>query len=167
METSVVRTLVVDDYLPWRRFLCSELQKQPRFRVVEEGKDGLDAIQKAQERELDLILLDVGLPKLNGIEAARKIREAGVISAILFVSENRSTEIVEEAFRSGGRGYVVKSDAASGLFPAIEAVLHGRQFVSRSLSRVTACSDLTTHSALARRRQDSVDSYQTYTQLLR
>ena len=166
LETSVVRILVVDDYLPWRRFLCSALQKQPRFKVVEEGADGIEAIQKAQECELDLILLDVGLPKLNGIEAARRIREVGTATAILFVSENRAPEIVEEAFRSGAMGYLVKSDAGSGLLPAIEAVLDGRPFVSRSLFPVM-CSDSSTHSIFAGRTQSAVDPYQTYTQLLR
>jgi CheY-like chemotaxis protein len=80
-----------------------------------------------------LVLLDIGLRALNGIEAARRIRQVSPKAKILFISENRSVEIVEEAFRAGGSGYVIKSDAGSELLPAIEAVLQGKRFVSAGL----------------------------------
>jgi CheY-like chemotaxis protein len=110
------------------------LGKQPELRIVGEVSDGLEAVQVAQELQPDLILLDIGLPALNGIEAARRIREVSPSSKILFMSENRSPDIAEEAIRTGASGYVVKSDAASDLLPAIKAVLEGKRFTSASLA---------------------------------
>jgi DNA-binding NarL/FixJ family response regulator len=94
----------------------------------------LKRFQIAQQLQPDLILLDIGLPTLNGIEAARRIREVSPKSRILFVSENRSPEIADEAFRTGACGYVVKAAATSELLPAVEAVLQDKRFVSVSLT---------------------------------
>ena len=124
---------VVDDFEPWRRFACSALSREPELEFVGEVSDGLAAIQKAQELQPDLILLDIGLPSLNGIPAGRRIREVSPKSKILFVSENRAEDTVMETFRTGGRGYVVKSDAGSELLPAIRAVLRGELFASACL----------------------------------
>jgi DNA-binding NarL/FixJ family response regulator len=129
-----VRVFVVDDYEPWRRFVSTTLQKQQGLQVIGEAVDGLEAVQKARQLQPDLILLDIGLPTLDGIEAARRIRELSPKSRILFVSENRSWDIAEEALRTGAGGYVVKSDAASELLPAVNAVLGGKRFVSASLA---------------------------------
>jgi len=125
---------VVDDYAPFRHFVRSALQKLSQLQVIGEASDGMEAVQKAKELGPDLILLDIGLPTLNGIEAAGRIREVSPTSKILFVSENRSRGLTEEALRSGADGYVVKSNAASELLPAVEAVLQGKQFVSISLA---------------------------------
>jgi DNA-binding NarL/FixJ family response regulator len=86
---------VVDDYPPWRRFFSATLQKRPELQVISEASDGLEAVQQAQQLHPDLILLDIGLPSLNGIEVAREIRELSPTSKILFVSENRSLDVVE------------------------------------------------------------------------
>jgi DNA-binding NarL/FixJ family response regulator len=134
LEGSITRILVVDDYEPWRRFVSTTLQKQPELQIVGEVTDGFEAVQKAQQLQPDLILLDIGLPTLNGIEAARRIRELSPKSRILFLSENRSWDIAEEALRTGAGGYVVKSDAVGELLPAVEAVLKGKRFVSASLA---------------------------------
>jgi DNA-binding NarL/FixJ family response regulator len=138
LNTTSIRVLVIDDYEPWRRLLSSTLQKQPEYRVIGEASDGLQAVQQAQQLQPDLILLDIGLPTLNGIEAARRIREFSPTSKLLFVSENRSLDIVEQALSTGADGYVVKSDAASELLTAIKAVLEGEGFVSTSLSDGTS-----------------------------
>jgi DNA-binding NarL/FixJ family response regulator len=130
-----VRILVVDDYEPWHRFISTILQKQPELQIIGRVSDGVEAVLQSQQLQPDLILLDIGLPTLNGIEAARQIREVSPTSKILFVSENRSPDIAEEALRVGARGYVVKSDTSSELLPAIEAVLQGKQFVSAALAR--------------------------------
>lgn len=92
----------------------------------------MEAIQRSAELQPDLVLLDIGLPKLNGIEAARRICVVAPGSTILFVSENRCQMVAEEALRVGAstRGYVVKSDACSDLLPALEAVTQGKQFLS-------------------------------------
>jgi DNA-binding NarL/FixJ family response regulator len=126
-----MRILVVDDYEPWRRFVCSTLGNRPELEVVGELSDGLEAVHKTQELQPDLILLDIGLPTLNGIEAARRMLQLTPQPKILFVSENHAADIALEALRAGGSGYVVKSNAASELLPAVNAVLEGRRFVSK------------------------------------
>ena len=134
MRDAVVQILVVDDYEPFRRFLRRKLQSRPELQIVREASDGLQAVQQAQQLQPDLILLDIGLPTLNGIEAARRIREVSPSSTILFVSENRSPDIAEAALSTGACGYVVKSDAAGELLPAVKAVIEGKHFVSASLA---------------------------------
>jgi DNA-binding NarL/FixJ family response regulator len=130
-----VRVLVVDDFEPWQQFVSTTLQKQPELQIIGRVYDGLEAVQQAQQLQPDLILLDIGLRSLNGIEAARQIRKVAPTCKILFVSENRSADIAEEALSTGAGGYVVKLDAASELLPAVEAVLQGKRFVSASLTR--------------------------------
>ena len=125
---------MVDDYEPWRSFLTRTLQKKLELQVVSEASDGLEAVQKAQELQPDLILLDIGLPTLNGIAAARRILHYAPKIKILFVSEQRSSDIAKEALGTGAKGYVVKSKAATDLWPAVEAVLQGKQFVSANLT---------------------------------
>lgn len=133
MLKSLFRVLIVEDFERWRHFYRSALQKQSEFQVIGEVSDGMAAVQQAQDLRPDLILLDIGLPALNGIEAARRIREVSPASKILFVSENRSAAIFEEALGTGAGGYVFKSDAGRELLPAINAVLEGKRFVSASV----------------------------------
>ncbi len=95
--------------------------------------DGSEAVQKAADLKPDLIVLDIGLPKLNGIEAARQIRQFSPNSRIVFLSQNNDLDIVRAALSTGALGYVCKADSQSDLLPAIEAVLQGRQFVSSSI----------------------------------
>jgi DNA-binding NarL/FixJ family response regulator len=95
--------------------------------------NGLEAVQEAEELKPDLILLDIGLPKLNGIEAARRIRQLSPSSKIIFLSLYDSLDIVQAALGTGALGYVVKTDAQRELLPAVDAVLQGKQFVSSSL----------------------------------
>jgi DNA-binding NarL/FixJ family response regulator len=146
MKTSTVRVLVVDDYEPWRRYVSSTLQKQPRLQVVGEASDGLEAVKKAEELQPDLILLDIGLPTLNGIEAARRIRKVSPMSKILFLSQNYSLDVAAEALSTGASGYIVKSNAASDLPAAVEAALRGKQFVSARLA-VLASKDVAVERA--------------------
>jgi DNA-binding NarL/FixJ family response regulator len=127
------RFLLVDDYEPWRRYVDSQLIASPQWRIAGEAADGLDAVHKAQALRPDLILLDIGLPSLNGIAAARRILARDKGSRILFLSENSSGDIVRAAMSAGGRGYVLKSDAGRELLPAMEAIVEGRQFISSSL----------------------------------
>lgn len=134
LKRSTIRVLVVDDYEPWRRFVSTTFEADPELQIIGEASDGLQAIHQAQQLQPDLVLLDIGLPALNGIEAARQIRHLSPKSKILFVSENRTWEIAEKALWSGGKGYVVKSDAANDLLRAVEAVLKGKQFISASLA---------------------------------
>ena len=102
MTPSLISILVVDDHEPWRQKICSILQTRPELRVVAQVEDGVAAVQAAEELKPDLILLDIGLPRLNGIQAARQIQQVSPNSKILFLSENRSRDIAEEALRTGG-----------------------------------------------------------------
>ncbi|HKN77027.1 MAG TPA: response regulator transcription factor [Candidatus Acidoferrum sp.] len=131
-----VRILLVDDFKPWRFFVSSLLQKNPDWQIVCEASDGMEALQKAEKFQPDLILLDIGLPRLNGIEAALSIRELSPRSKILFLSENRSSEVAAAALSAGGHGYAVKSDGADELLLAVEAVLLGKRFVSNTFAGV-------------------------------
>jgi DNA-binding NarL/FixJ family response regulator len=122
--------LVVDDFEPWRHFVSSIILMKPELLVVGEASDGSEAVQKAVELKPDLILLDIGLPTLNGIEAARQIRKLVPESRIIFLTQETSADLVQEALSLGARGYVVKANVASDLLAAVEAVLAGKQFVS-------------------------------------
>jgi DNA-binding NarL/FixJ family response regulator len=134
VATSLIRVLIVEDYEPFRRFVLSELRKRSELQVIAEVSDGLVAVRKAEELQPDLVLVDIGLPALNGIEVARQIREISLSSKILFVTENRSADLAEEALKTGAGGYVVKSDAGNELLLAVQAVLEGKRFISASLS---------------------------------
>ena len=134
MAASPVEVLVVDDYEPFRRFVLSILEERPELQIIGEASDGLEAVQKAEELRPDLILLDIGLPILNGIEAARQIRRLVQESKIIFVSQESSADVVQEAFRVGALGYVVKMDAGSALLNAVSAVLRGEALASSRLA---------------------------------
>jgi len=134
LETSSSRVLVVEDSEPFRKFVCSALRKRPELQVVGEVIDGLEAVERAEQVQPDLIVLDIGLPSLNGIEAGRRILKSSPKSKIVFVSQESSDDVVREALGTGARGYVVKTDAGSELLEALDAVLRGGHFVGRRFS---------------------------------
>jgi DNA-binding NarL/FixJ family response regulator len=111
------------------------LATRPDFQVVGQAFDGLEAIQKAQELQPDLILLDIGLPELNGIEAARQIRILSPKSRIIFVTQESSLDIIGECLRLGAHGYVKKVCAGSELLVAIDTVVQDKQFVSPGFAK--------------------------------
>jgi DNA-binding NarL/FixJ family response regulator len=121
---------VVDDYEPFRRFVRSTLRKRPTLQIVGEASDGLEAVQKAEELKPDLILLDIGLPTLNGIEVAHRISTVAPESKVIFVTQESSPDVMQATFSLGAWGYVLKAKAASDLLEAVEAVLLGKRFVS-------------------------------------
>jgi CheY-like chemotaxis protein len=131
MEKST-RVLIVEDYAPFRRFLRTTLEQKAGLEIIGEASDGMDAIRKSQDLKPELILLDIGLPELNGIEIARRVRRLSPKPKILVVSENRSWDIIAEALRSGADGYVIKSDAGRELLLAVESVLQSNRFISAS-----------------------------------
>jgi DNA-binding NarL/FixJ family response regulator len=131
LQLSSVRILVVDDFEPWRHFVSSLLlQKKPELQVVGEASDGLEAVQKAVELNPDLILLDIGLSTLNGIEAARQIRKLVPDSKIIFLSQESDADVLQESLSLGAQSYVLKAKAGSELLAAVETVISGKTFVS-------------------------------------
>lgn len=126
-------TLIVEDFAPFRRYALLTLQQRADFQAVYQAEDGLEGVRRAQELRPDLILLDIGLPDLNGIEAARRIRKISPGSKIIFLTQESSAEIVQEAFNLGAQGYLLKSDMDRELLLAIDAILQGKQFVSSGL----------------------------------
>jgi DNA-binding NarL/FixJ family response regulator len=130
---SSIRILIADDYADWRRQVRLLLQARPEWQVIAEASDGSEAVQKVEELKPDLILLDIGLPKLNGIEAAWRIRQLSPSSKIVFLSQNNDRDFVRAALGTGVLGYVHKTDAAGELLTAVDAVLRGKQFVSSIL----------------------------------
>jgi DNA-binding NarL/FixJ family response regulator len=149
----LIRVLVVDDLEPWRRFVSSTLQEQPNMQVVSGVCDGLEAVRKAEELLPDLIVLDIGLPKLNGIEAARQIRKLAPNAKILFLTQESSDDVVDEAFSVGAQGYVIKIQAGTELLTAVQTVLRGEQFVSDGLA-------VREYSEIAERYRKSKEGYQ-------
>ena len=127
--TARVRVLVVEDFAPYRQFICSTLASMGSLQIIAEVSDGVEAVQEAVKLQPDLILLDIGLPSLNGIEAARQIRKLAPESKIIFLTQESSADVVQEALNLGARGYVVKMKAASELLTTVEAVLLGKTFV--------------------------------------
>ncbi len=130
---SFLSVLVVEDYEPFRRFIGSVLRKRPGLQIVGEASDGLQAVQKAKELQPALILLDIGLPTLDGIEAACRISRLVPSAKVLFVSQNSDADVVIAALSNGAKGYVRKENALTDLLAAVDAVLRGDRFVSRGL----------------------------------
>jgi DNA-binding NarL/FixJ family response regulator len=119
----------VDDSHAWRRTVRSILEQHLDLVVICEGSDGLEAVQKSEELQPDLVLLDIGLPNLNGMEAARKIRQVAPGSRILFLTSYDWPELVHEAMSIGALGFVVKLKAERDLLRAVSTVMRNEQFV--------------------------------------
>ena len=110
------------------------LRNRPEVQVIAEASDGMEAVQMAGQFQPDLILIDVGLPKLSGINAARQISKLAPKAKIVFVTQESSPDIAQVAFSTGAVGYVMKMCAGGDLLPAVDAALDGRQFLSSVLS---------------------------------
>lgn len=131
---SVTRILIVDDFVPWQHLVLWLLEPETGLQIISTAVDGTEAVQKAEELKPDLILMDLSLPGMNGIEATRQTRIVSPGSKVLFLTHHSEPDIVQAAFDAGASGYVLKSDFNADLIPGVRAVLLGQKFVSRSLT---------------------------------
>src|SRR5215469_4268237 len=129
-----IKILVVDDFAQWRSMLRSLLEANSDFKVIAEARNGCEAIEKAGQLHPDVVLLDVGMPLLNGLEAAPRIRQVSPGSKIVFLTQLHDDDIRTAAFAMGADGYVLKSNMAGKLISAIQAALDGRQAMHTTLS---------------------------------
>ena len=125
----LLKVLVVEDNPHFTRFLIALLEESASYQIVGQANDGLDGIRKAEDLQPDLILLDLGLPKMNGMEVLRRVRKLSPHSKVLIISQDSSPELVDAALSLGASGYLAKSDADE-IPQAVEAVLQNKQFVS-------------------------------------
>lgn len=126
---------MVEDFEDFRLHINSLLEGQPEFQVVGAASDGLEAVVKAQELRPDVVLMDIGLPTIDGLEAARRIREHAPETNIVFLTQETDADVVKEALNLGALGYVVKRQAGRDLLAALTAVRKGKRFVSEGLAR--------------------------------
>ena len=147
--------LVIEDFDPFRQYICSTLRNSPKLQVIGEASDGLEGVQKAEDLQPDLIVLDIGLPTLDGLEAARRIRKLCPESKLLFLTAESDVDVVEKALALGAQGYVVKTRAGAELLLAVEEVRRGKQFVSGGVTglcnnRANSAADITPHGSTAK-----------------
>jgi DNA-binding NarL/FixJ family response regulator len=129
-----IRILVADDFSQWRSVVRTILQNRPEWRIVCEANNGEDAVQKTAEYEPDIALLDIGMPILNGFEAAARIQRSSPSCKIIFLTQNNDLEIAQNAMRMGVAAYVLKANAYCDLPVAISAALDRTVFVSATLT---------------------------------
>jgi len=143
--TSLHRVLVVEDHEPFRRVICELLQQRGDLLVVGEAVDGLDAVCQAEALRPDVVMLDIGLPMLSGIEVAGRIRARVPDAKLMFVTNESSMEVVDQAFSGGAHGYVYKPRALRDVLPVLDTIIRGGRFVSGGLERIAQGDSLASH----------------------
>lgn len=136
-----VRVLVVDDFDLWRQFIVLALAERSEIQIVAEAENGSTAIQKAKELQPDIMILDIGLPDIDGLQVARQISVLSPKTRIIFLTETYGQDMVAAALGAGGLGYVVKSHAAKDLIPALQAVLLGDRFIGPKAAKFPPRAD--------------------------
>jgi DNA-binding NarL/FixJ family response regulator len=132
---ALARILVVEDSEDWRKLIVCLLREVPAFEIVGEALDGVHAIQMAGKMQPTVVLLDIGLPRLNGIQAGACILKVAPGAKIIFVSQEFDRDLIDAAMEIGAYGFVLKSDAGEALIPAIRAVTRDQKFMSDELVR--------------------------------
>lgn len=136
----MVSVLVVDDVEDWRKSISALLKKDPSLEIVGEASDGVRAVQMAGELQPTIILLDINLPRFDGILAGGWIRKLSPDSKIIFISQEFDSDVVHAAMEIGSSVFVLKSDLAENLISAIRAAMRGEKFMSNELIRYLSWS---------------------------
>ena len=133
---SSVSILIADDHELFRRGVAAELSQVPGWIIAAEATNGRDAVALASELKPDIVVLDLTMPELNGLEAARQITAADPSARILILTAHESEQLVREVLNAGARGYVLKSDAGRTLVSALQALLGGGSFFTSNVARM-------------------------------
>jgi DNA-binding NarL/FixJ family response regulator len=131
---AIFRILVADDHEVVRKGLVSLLQQQPDWQVCGEAGDGREAVEKAQQLKPDVVILDIGMPTLNGLEAARQILKTNPSARVLILTLHDSDQVVRDVLNAGARGFLLKSDAARDLVAAIEALRRDKTYFTSKVA---------------------------------
>jgi len=132
----MLRVLIADDHEVARRGIRALLESHPGWEVCGEAKDGRETVELANQLKPDVTLLDIGMPNLNGLEAARKILAVSPDAAILILTMHDTDHVVREVLRAGARGFLLKSDAGRDLVAAVEALQQQRTFFTTRVSQM-------------------------------
>ena len=143
--TALHRVLVVEDHEPFRRALCGLLRQRPDVQIVGEADDGIDAIRQAEALRPDVVMLDIGLPTVSGIEVGDRIRASMPDARLMFVTNESSLDIVEHVYKRGAHGFVYKPRAQRDVLRVFESIVRGSRFVSGGLERVERGDSLASH----------------------
>jgi DNA-binding NarL/FixJ family response regulator len=131
-----LRLLVADDHEVVRKGLCALLQAQPGWEIAAEASDGREAVEKAKKVKPDVTVLDIGMPYLNGLEAARQILKEVANTKVLILTMHDSDSLIREVLNAGARGYVLKTDAGSDLVNAVDAVRRNKTFFTPKVAQM-------------------------------
>ena len=143
--TTPQRVLVVEDHAPFRSMICKLLRQRMDVDIVGEANNGLDAIRQAETLRPDVVVLDIGLPSLNGLDVAGRLRTLIPNAKLMFVTIESSLDVVEQAFSIGAHGYVYKPRALRDVLPVLDAIVRGGRFVSGGLARIAQGDSLASH----------------------
>ena len=130
-QSQIIKILVVDDHEQVRKTICDLLRQEKSWQVICEAADGQEGVLASEKLQPDIVVLDISMPTLGGIEAAVRIRWAAPKTRIVFLSQHNSKALMDAALATGAHGYVTKSNAGIDLIRAIRAVLEGEKFVSQ------------------------------------
>jgi DNA-binding NarL/FixJ family response regulator len=131
-----IQILLADDHEVVRKGLRALLESQPGWKVVAEATDGREAVEKARDMHPDVAIVDIGMPSLNGLEATRQIVKKAPRTRVLVLTMHDTNPLIQQVVKAGARGYVLKSDVASDLVSAVEALCRDQTFFTSKVSQI-------------------------------
>lgn len=136
MASKIIRTMIVDDHTLFRKGLKLILESDNEIKVIEEAKDGEEALKKAQVFKLDIIIMDINMPILNGLDSLKKMKELGVTSKVIILTAYPKRQNIIAATKLGAKGYLLKDSDPSSLVKAIHEVYIGRSYIDTNVANI-------------------------------